>query len=490
MKRTTLLFVFLLGIMTVTCFAQDKDASEYMALAKKGDADAQAELGLCYYEGKGVDKNYDEAVKWYRLAVEPGNEKAQNRLGNCYYYGNGVEQDYVEAVKWFRMAAEQEYAEAQNNLGFCYHRGYGVPQNYTEAVKWFRMAAEQGYASAQYNLGVCYKFANGVPQDYVEAVKWYTKAAEQNQADAQNNLGVCYRNGYGVPQNYAEAFKWYTKAAENGSTDAMMNIGDMYRDGTFVEQDYKKAESYYMKAVNKGSSDAMIKMGDLCRYYKIESRQAKEWYNLAIEQGNPDAIAALADMYDSDLGYYDTNDTLKQYTERLWQNAADKGSARAQAIIGFKCFLEKNFDKAMEWYAKAKKNGATYVWRVVNVNLPIDMAIMLCEHFKNHSAEYNFYFRIDHWFDEASCYGWLVDVFPCNVFGPDGFFGSYVPKDYVYVAITKNDKIGLIKLTKDGKLLEKTPIIYDMDYGFYYYEDDENGKFHTWFNGQEVKFDL
>ena len=32
----------------------------------------------------------------------------------------GVEQDYVEAVKWYRLAAEQGNADAQYNLGVAY----------------------------------------------------------------------------------------------------------------------------------------------------------------------------------------------------------------------------------------------------------------------------------------------------------------------------------------------------------------------------------
>ena len=48
--------------------------------------------------GKGVEQDYAEAVKWYRLAAEQGTADAQNNLGYAYYYGNGVEQDYAEAV--------------------------------------------------------------------------------------------------------------------------------------------------------------------------------------------------------------------------------------------------------------------------------------------------------------------------------------------------------------------------------------------------------
>ena len=101
--------------------------------------------GVEYYK----NKNYPEAVKWFRKAAEQGDAKAQCMLGVCYDNGQGVSQDYAEAVKWYRKAAEQGDAMAQYNLGVCYYNGQGVSQNYAEAVKWLRKAAAQGHAGAK-----------------------------------------------------------------------------------------------------------------------------------------------------------------------------------------------------------------------------------------------------------------------------------------------------------------------------------------------------
>ena len=81
-------------------------------------------------------------------------------LGVCYGNGQGVEKDYVEAVKWLRKAAEQNNAKAQLNLGLCYGNDQGVEKDYGEAVKWYRKAAEQNDAKAQLkgtseNLSLC-----------------------------------------------------------------------------------------------------------------------------------------------------------------------------------------------------------------------------------------------------------------------------------------------------------------------------------------------
>ena len=89
-----------------------------------------------------------------------------------YSRGRGVKKDFKEAVKWYRKAAEQGFAAAQYNLGLMYVNGRGVPEDIKEAVKWYRKAAAQGDAQAQGGLGVMYGLGLGVLQDYVTAYAW------------------------------------------------------------------------------------------------------------------------------------------------------------------------------------------------------------------------------------------------------------------------------------------------------------------------------
>ncbi len=61
-----------------------------------------------------------EAVTWYRKAAEQGCAPGQRDLGVMYFEGRGVTQDAAEAVRWSRMAAEQGDVQGQNNLGWMY----------------------------------------------------------------------------------------------------------------------------------------------------------------------------------------------------------------------------------------------------------------------------------------------------------------------------------------------------------------------------------
>ena len=64
-----------------------QELEEIVALAEKGDPEAQNTLAWRYQEGIGVRKDYECAAKWYRLAAEQGVFQAQESLGGLYYQG-------------------------------------------------------------------------------------------------------------------------------------------------------------------------------------------------------------------------------------------------------------------------------------------------------------------------------------------------------------------------------------------------------------------
>lgn len=119
-----------------------------------------------------------------------GNADAQNELAVYYYEGNGVEQNYATAEYWLSLAAEQGYALAQYNLGEYYYEKQNLSEaEYEEccrkAFHWFREAANQGNADAMFRLGICYGLSIGVDWDSEKASEWYRKSAELGNAHAQ-----------------------------------------------------------------------------------------------------------------------------------------------------------------------------------------------------------------------------------------------------------------------------------------------------------------
>jgi TPR repeat protein len=96
--------------------------------------------GLSAYQ-KG---DYDGALKEWQPLAESGEAIAQFNVGLMYYEGQGVRQDYARAAEWFQRAADQGYLKAQYNLGAMYGVGKGVKRDFVEAYMWLDLCAANG----------------------------------------------------------------------------------------------------------------------------------------------------------------------------------------------------------------------------------------------------------------------------------------------------------------------------------------------------------
>lgn len=178
-------------------------------------------LTLECFEALVEGKDLTQPAKNLREAAEHGNSVAQASLGLMYFEGQGLGRNYPEALNWFRLAAKQDNAVGQSFLGLAYFYALGVPQSDRQAVQWCRLGADQGNELAQQTLGLCYRSGRGVDADLTAAAKWFRRAAEQGNEDAQLSLGLAYRLGAGVPRDEVAAYKWLDLAAVKGNRDAI-----------------------------------------------------------------------------------------------------------------------------------------------------------------------------------------------------------------------------------------------------------------------------
>lgn len=81
-------------------------------LARDGDAKSQASLGFMYYSGKGVRRDDQQSLFWFRRAAEAGQPTAQFFLGLQYFYGRGVTQDLARAYSWCDIALANGYSQS------------------------------------------------------------------------------------------------------------------------------------------------------------------------------------------------------------------------------------------------------------------------------------------------------------------------------------------------------------------------------------------
>ncbi|GAB7221611.1 hypothetical protein VoSk93_08230 [Vibrio owensii] len=97
------LFLFLC-VFSISFGSIANDFNSTKKRAEQGDADAQFNLGVIYYRGKGVPQNYQEAAKWLRKAAEQGDARSQYNLGVMFYKGEGVLESSIMAYMWLNLA--------------------------------------------------------------------------------------------------------------------------------------------------------------------------------------------------------------------------------------------------------------------------------------------------------------------------------------------------------------------------------------------------
>jgi TPR repeat protein len=90
--------------------------------------------------------------------------------------GRGVPKDYNEALKWYRKAVDKKQAGGMFQLGWMYANGLGVAKDPKQAFDWYRKAADMGHANAMHNLGALYDAGRGTRRDSRLGAQWVFKA--------------------------------------------------------------------------------------------------------------------------------------------------------------------------------------------------------------------------------------------------------------------------------------------------------------------------
>ncbi len=188
---------FLCGLLcfaglNCSCSHKHTELDRVQAAAKRGDPEAQFELGLYYHEGTELGPDYAAAAMWFQRAAAQGHAAAQLALGKMQLNGEGMLPDESQGTRWIQKAAEQGYAPAQEELAFMYENGIGVIQDNVEAYRWAAKAAEQDFPEAQYHLG-CMLSSNSpgkIAPDLVAACTWLNLAAAEGHQESEELLAT------------------------------------------------------------------------------------------------------------------------------------------------------------------------------------------------------------------------------------------------------------------------------------------------------------
>ena len=250
------------------------------------------------------------AGNYYRQSADMGHPGAQNNLGNLYENGRGVNKDPQEAVRLFTLSAKQGSVFGMRNLASCYKDGIGTDTDFDLAVDWLETAAEQKDNLACVMLAKAYDRWNHT--DEGKKIFWHKKAAEYGNPDSMFALGEYYGKK-GDNQDLSLASIYYDNAAKNGTPDMKLKVAkafDMPSYGNETAINLEKAKYWYNElltcendSIKLDAAKGLDEMSDWDGTVKrppLDINKAYMTYRMLAMKGNKSACSHAA--YCSEVG--------------------------------------------------------------------------------------------------------------------------------------------------------------------------------------------
>lgn len=161
--------------------------------SRDGNIVADWYLGHIYRLGRGVTQDNAKAFSYYSRVADAfsDDERDEKRLRICVdalvrvadYYRTGeqaagIPRDYDHAIRIYRLATTYGHPAAQYALGLMSLRGQGMKKKPDQGLRWLMSAARKRYAPAEAKLGDLYWDGEDVPRDRTRAAMWYILARE------------------------------------------------------------------------------------------------------------------------------------------------------------------------------------------------------------------------------------------------------------------------------------------------------------------------
>ena len=314
---------------------------------------AHYNIGLLYYQGKGMEQNYDSAFVHFEKAQELnksliagyaemiefglGTNKDPGYALTCYEEGISAGEDFYEkayalryviqhminndlneeayknyqmyimtcsakndekgSLKYLKASSDAGFVPAMCSYAFYLRQGELVEKNLEEAVRLCKVASDAGYLPAMFNYVYTYKlFDNSITLE--EEFKLYKKSADLGFPLSQTTVGAYYYNGWGVKANIEEAYKWNFIAAKQGEKQAKINLQNIGVNLSKEQRDALEVEALKLPTSNKESSKLLAELSSIPTFGNDKS-------NAGAQKSQTSAGGALnASFYQSQYNKY------------------------------------------------------------------------------------------------------------------------------------------------------------------------------------------
>lgn len=374
--------------------------SEFCEMEEK-DADDNLEyrIGCMYINGKGTEKDEEQAEEFLTKASEAGNLYAKNKLA-MLYLKQGRQDKFPEIVETLKEVAEKtENIWSMYALGNIYSSGQYAAVDMEQAIYWYKRAEKEGNSYISYRLGKLYSDPEKSCYDLGRAVEHMEKAMNCGNVLAAYQLGKIYLNHDSEFFDLDKAIHYFKLAADQSNALAAYQLGKIYMSESYELQNIPKAIQYLEQAAKEDPEYATYQLGKIYfdeKYGVKDDDKAYSWFSKSAEQGNTHALyrmgridyargnyqralenfEACTDMYSH---YYMGKIFLDNEKENPYFDvkkgidymklSAQEGNSAAEASLGV-LFLKgevvtRDIGKAKEWFTKAAEHGNEFAGKMV-----------------------------------------------------------------------------------------------------------------------------
>ena len=265
-----------------------------------------------------AEKQFEKALKYYKLAADGGNEDAAYIMSFYYIPSSGIDmttvtdefdrflyaprpdKDAALALRYVRMAAEKGNPDAAfrvmlmcfdgPNIGlpldietgadwlcrFGNTAGYSHAQLFDAGMGWiakfyykdkdesilpiFERIAAKGDAVAAYVCSQIYFYSDREERDTVKGFDYLHKSAELGFYLALFDIAACYSSGVNVAKDYEQVAYWANKLVEKNIPIGYVLMGEYEAE---ANHDYKKEMELYLKAFDMKDASAALFIGEI-----------------------------------------------------------------------------------------------------------------------------------------------------------------------------------------------------------------------------------